>query len=51
VVCTGTGDFVEIQGTAERDPFSRTMLSQLLDLASDGCADLTRMQREALGGQ
>jgi ribonuclease PH len=51
VVCTGTGDFVEIQGTAERDPFSRAMLSQLLDLAGDGCADLTRMQREALGGQ
>jgi ribonuclease PH len=51
VVCTGTGDFVEIQGTAERDPFSRTMLGQLLDLASEGCADLSRMQREALGGQ
>jgi ribonuclease PH len=50
VVCTGTGDFVEIQGTAERDPFSRTMLGQLLDLASAGCADLSRMQREALDG-
>ena len=50
VVCTGTGDFVEIQGTAERDPFSRSMLGQLLDLASAGCADLSRMQREALDG-
>jgi ribonuclease PH len=50
VVCTGTGDFVEIQGTAEREPFSRTMLGQLLDLASAGCADLSRLQREALDG-
>ncbi len=33
VVCTGTGDFVEIQGTAEREPFSRAMLGSLLDLA------------------
>jgi ribonuclease PH len=37
VVCTGTGDFVEIQGTAER-----------LDLAVDGCATLTGMQKDAL---
>ena len=48
VVCTGTGDFVEIQGTAERDPFSRALLGQLLDLAVAGCADLTRLQTEAL---
>jgi ribonuclease PH len=50
VVCTGTGDFVEIQGTAEREPFGRAMLTQLLDLATAGCADLTRLQTEALGG-
>ena len=50
VVCTGTGDFVEIQGTAEREPFSRPMLAQLLDLATAGCQELTRLQREALGG-
>ncbi|HZZ55615.1 MAG TPA: ribonuclease PH [Trebonia sp.] len=50
VVCTGTGDFVEIQGTAEREPFSRAMLSQLLDLATAGCAELGRLQAEALGG-
>jgi ribonuclease PH len=48
VVCTGSGDFVEIQGTAEQEPFSRTMLNSLLDLAVDGCADLTRLQQEAL---
>jgi ribonuclease PH len=55
VVCTGTGDFVEIQGTAEREPFSRTLLNSLLDLGTAGCAELTRLQSatlqtEALGG-
>jgi ribonuclease PH len=48
VVCTGTGDFVEIQGTAEQAPFSRKELGSLLDLAESGCADLNRMQQEAL---
>ena len=47
VVCTGTGDFVEIQGTAEQEPFSRAMLGSLLDLATSGCAELTRLQEEA----
>jgi ribonuclease PH len=50
VVCTGSGDFVEIQGTAERDPFSRALLNSLLDLAVGGCATLSGLQREALGG-
>jgi ribonuclease PH len=50
VVCTGTGDFVEIQGTAEREPFGRAMLGRLLDLATAGCAELTRLQTETLGG-
>jgi ribonuclease PH len=50
VVCTGTRDFVEIQGTAEREPFGRAMLGQLLDLATAGCAELGRLQAEALGG-
>ena len=48
VVCTGGGDFVEVQGTAEREPFDRKLLDQLLDLATAGCADLTRLQRDAL---
>jgi ribonuclease PH len=50
VVCTGTGDFVEIQGTAEREPFGRAMLGQLLDLATAGCAELASLQAGALGG-
>ncbi len=48
VVCTGDGEFVEVQGTAEREPFNRKLLDQLLDLAVSGCADLTRLQRDAL---
>jgi len=48
VVCTGNGDFVEVQGTAERGAFDRKLLDQLLDLATTGCADLTRLQRDAL---
>ncbi|MBV9449243.1 MAG: ribonuclease PH [Streptosporangiaceae bacterium] len=50
VVCTGAGDFVEIQGTAERDPFSRAQLGRLLDLAESGCGELTRLQRATLDG-
>jgi ribonuclease PH len=49
VVCTGDGGFVEIQGTAEREPFGRDLLDRLLDLGVTGCAELTRLQREALG--
>ena len=48
VVCTGTGDFVEIQGTAEREPFSRALLNSLLDLGTAGCAELTTLQNAAL---
>ena len=50
VVCTGDGGFVEIQGTAEREPFGRDMLGQLLALATGGCAELTRLQHEVLAG-
>jgi len=49
VVCTGDGRFVEVQGTAEREPFDRDLLDRLLDLAVAGCADLTRLQADALG--
>lgn len=48
VVCTGAGNFVEVQGTAEGVPFDRTLLNQLLDLAVAGCAELTILQRNAL---
>jgi ribonuclease PH len=48
VVCTGDGGFVEVQGTAEGEVFDRPTLDALLDLAVGGCAELTRLQREAL---
>jgi len=48
VVCTGDGRFVEVQGTAEREPFGRDLLDELLTLAVGGCAELTQRQRQAL---
>lgn len=48
VVCTGDGKFVEVQGTAEREPFDRKLLDELLDLAVAGCAELTNIQQAAL---
>ncbi|HVX69210.1 MAG TPA: ribonuclease PH [Mycobacteriales bacterium] len=48
VVCTGDGRFVEVQGTAEGAPFDRDELDALLNLAGKGCADLTKLQEQAL---
>jgi ribonuclease PH len=48
VVCTGDGEFIEVQGTAEAAPFKRAELDTLLDLAAFGCLDLSRLQTEAL---
>ena len=48
VVMTGDGRFVEVQGTAEGEPFDRGLLDSLLDLGAKGCADLTLLQRAAL---
>ncbi|MFF4581734.1 ribonuclease PH [Streptomyces sp. NPDC001389] len=48
VVCTGDGRFVEVQGTAEGEPFDRKELNALLDLAAGGCADLEALQLAAL---
>jgi ribonuclease PH len=49
VVMTGEGKFVEVQGTAEGEPFDRALLDEMLGLASSGCAELTGLQRRALG--
>ncbi|HSX68098.1 ribonuclease PH [Nocardioides sp.] len=49
IVMTGDGKFVEVQGTAEGVAFDRAELDALLALGEKGCADLTRLQREALG--
>ena len=50
VVMTGDGKYVEVQGTAEGATFDRAELDALLGLAEKGCADLTRLQTEALRG-
>jgi ribonuclease PH len=48
IVCTGDGNFVEVQGTAEGKPFDRALLNQLLDLGVAGCAQLAQLQKQAL---
>jgi ribonuclease PH len=49
VVQTGDGRFIEVQGTAEGQPFDRAALISLLDLAAVGIAELNRLQREIIG--
>jgi ribonuclease PH len=49
VVMTGSGRLVELQGTAEGNPFSREDLDRILDLAGEGIQRLTLLQRAALG--
>jgi ribonuclease PH len=49
VVMTGSGRFVEVQGTAEGEAFSRAELERLLDLAARGIAELVREQKKSLG--
>ena len=48
VVMTGAGHFVEVQGTAEGEPFDRAMMDRLVDLAAAGIADLNAVQRDVL---
>ena len=50
VVMTGSGELVEVQGTAEGRPFSRQQLDELVSLAAGGIAELTEFQRRSLGG-
>ena len=47
-VITGSGKFVEVQGTAEEEPFSLQELDLLRDLALQGCSDLALLQKQAL---
>jgi ribonuclease PH len=49
VVKTGGGRFIEVQGTAEGQPFERRTLDALLDLADEGIQRLVALQREILG--
>ncbi len=49
VVMTGSGGFVEVQGTAEGVPFSRAEMDTMLALAGQGIGELVQLQRRALG--
>jgi ribonuclease PH len=51
VVMTGAGGFVEVQGTAEGEPFSRAEMDALLGLAAKGISELNALQKQALGVQ
>lgn len=48
VVISGSGKFIEVQGTAEGEPFDRALLDSLLDLAVSGCAQLSALQIKSL---
>jgi ribonuclease PH len=48
VVMTGEGKFIEVQGTAEGEPFARESMNRLIDLARDGIGELMKMQNQIL---
>lgn len=49
VVCTGDGRFIELQGTAEREPFSRAQMDELVALGVRGIETLIGLQKQTLG--
>ncbi|HZE69929.1 MAG TPA: ribonuclease PH [Pyrinomonadaceae bacterium] len=51
IICTADGRFIEVQGTAEREPFSHEQMNQLLSLADKGIKELIAIQRETITGQ
>ena len=50
IVMTGDGDFVEVQGTAEGEPFSQQSLDEVLKAAKEGIGELLEIQRDAIRG-
>jgi ribonuclease PH len=50
VVCTGDGQFIEVQGTAEGAPFTRAQMDELLELGKKGIEHLVQLQRAAIEG-
>ena len=49
VVCTGDGRFIELQGTAEREPFSQTQMDELVELGIHGIEQLVAIQKSVIG--
>jgi ribonuclease PH len=50
IIMTGKGEFIEIQGTAERKTFNKDQMDKLLTLAQKGITELIEIQREMLKG-
>ena len=50
IVCTGDGRFIELQGTAEREPFSRAQMDELVTLGVRGIESLLSLQKQAIAG-
>ena len=48
-VMTNKNEFIEVQGTAEQDPFNKAQLLELLEVAQKGCQELFRYQAEIIG--
>lgn len=49
IVMTGSGEYVEVQGTAEAAPFSTSQLEEMLNLARIGCEEMSMAQNTAIG--
>jgi len=48
-VMTGSGHFIEVQGTAEKIPFSREQMTQMTDMAGRGIRQIIERQKELVG--
>jgi ribonuclease PH len=48
IICTSDGRFIEVQGTAERQPFSRAQMDELVDLGMSGIETLIAIQKKVI---
>ena len=49
-VMTGSGKFIEVQGTAESEPFTRKQMERMAEIAQDGIKDLLKAQKQVIAG-
>jgi len=50
IVMTGSGEFIEVQGTAESAPFTRKQMERMAEIAQDGIKELLKAQKQAISG-
>jgi ribonuclease PH len=48
-VMTGSGKFIEVQGTAESEPFTRKQMERMAAIAQDGIKELMKTQKKIIG--